>query len=61
LKPKTHRKQHGFGENPMAYTPAYTSDDVSAVVIDKGTLVLITIGSFALLLAVYLAKKLLGK
>jgi hypothetical protein len=49
----------------MAYTPAYTSDDVSAVVIDKGTLVLITIGSFAgifaLLLAVYLAKKLLGK
>jgi hypothetical protein len=45
----------------MAYTPAYTSDDVSGVVIDKGTVVLITIGSFAgifaLLLALWLAKK----
>jgi hypothetical protein len=45
----------------MAYNATYTSDDVSKVVIDKGTLILITIGSFAgifaLLLAVWLAKK----
>jgi len=39
----------------MAYVPDYTSDDVSAVVIDKGTQVLITIGAFAGIFALLLA------